>query len=190
MTALASLTLRVGMCRELHTADLERRVPGILVGLSEKSRIQGRVPGTAYVIVTPSRSSRNNKANQMFIESAGVFVLGVDRQGADAGAVGAWSVRSIASLSRPAPMPWLCDPLLTASRASSMIGTGWRARPLVSRSGLLISYFAHCQRVVTDNFLPGKCYVGLSGTCAKVTSANRERKRFSSSCPQSKPETA
>ena len=69
--------------------------------------------------------------SEMLIKPAGVFVLGVDRQGRMPTMSAAWIVRSIASLSRPAPIPWPCDPLLTASRASSMdVGTGMAGQAL------------------------------------------------------------
>jgi len=72
---------------------------------------------------------------EVLVEPAGLVVLGVNGKGSNSG-----NLRSLNSAqhgvfqeSGPKPRPW--NDTAIARRASSMMGTGCRARPLVKRRG-------------------------------------------------------
>jgi len=64
-----------------------------------------------------------------------LFIFGINREHADPGAIGSLQVRVMVSFESAFPMPRPCQRRSTAKGASKMIGTGWRSRTLIKRSG-------------------------------------------------------
>ena len=72
---------------------------------------------------------------EMFIEPPGRIVFCMDGKGADAREVRGLQCAPHGVFQEAGTKLTACRDWLTARRANNMMGTGWRARPFVSRSG-------------------------------------------------------
>ena len=103
--------------------------------------------------------------SERHVEPASDFVLGVSRQGADAGDVGGLDCPQHRILEQTRTDPTALRSAVDREPRQKHDRHGMAGQ---SVGRVLIRPFAHCQRVVADNRLPGTRYVGLGGTCAKV----------------------
>src|ERR1700678_1311655 len=79
-------------------------------------------------------AGRRNQV-EAFIEGLGFIVFRVNRNSPNTGDVRRLPSAKHSVPEQPATDLLPCHEVATARRASSMMGTGWRARPWVSRSG-------------------------------------------------------
>ena len=122
----------------------------------------------------------------MLVEASGVLVLGVDGEGGMPAMSAACSVRCIASFSRPAPRPPPLPSETHGEPGEQHDGNRMTGQPLAQPSGcVVVSHFAHRKRVVAHDRLFGKRDVSLGVPARWLVRANRTRKRFNSSLPQS-----